>query len=80
MLSRVEFITPGLEVEKLEYKLKIKRNDWLFADTSANSQSLRFILSLSLYLSFITSRPVSISIFSILTNYGTIQLVAGDGL
>ena len=23
---------PGLEVIKLEYSLKIKRNDWLFAD------------------------------------------------
>ena len=44
-----------LEVIKLEFilKLKIKCNDWLLAD----SQSLCFILSLRLYLSFITSRP-----------------------
>ena len=43
---------PGLEVIKLEYKLrlKIKRKDWLLADTCpqaanhcASSQSLRFI-------------------------------------
>ena len=51
--------TPGLDVIKLEYslRLKIKRNDWLLADTcpqaanhcalfSTSSQSLRFILSL----------------------------------
>ena len=39
----MERITPGLEVIKLEYslRLKIKRNDWLLA----SSQSLRFILS-----------------------------------
>ena len=55
--------TPGLEVIKLEYsfKLKIKRNDWLHADTcplvSAGSQSLRFILNLRMNSSFITSRP-----------------------
>ena len=42
---------------KLEYRLrlKIKRNDWLLVDTS--SQSLRFILSLRMNSSFITSRP-----------------------
>ena len=50
---------PGLEVIKLEYslRLKIKRNDWMLADTSASSQSLRFILSLRMNSSFITSRP-----------------------
>ena len=26
-------VGPGLEVIKLEYSLKIKRNDWLIADT-----------------------------------------------
>ena len=34
-------------------RLKIKCNDWLLA----SNQSLRFILSLRLYSSFITSRP-----------------------
>ena len=50
--------TPGLEVIKLEFilRLKIKHNDWLLADTS--SQSLCFILSLRLYSSFITLRTV----------------------
>ena len=45
---------PGPEVIKLEFIhiLKIKCNDWLLADI------LRFILSLILYSSFITSRPV----------------------
>ena len=35
----------GLEVIKLEFilKFKIKHNDWLLADMSASSQSLRFI-------------------------------------
>ena len=48
-----ELLEPGLEVKKLEYslKLKIKRNDWLLMDTS-----LRFILSLRINSSFITSR------------------------
>ena len=48
-----------LEVIKLEYslKLKINHNDWLLADMSASSQSLRFILSLRMKASFITSRP-----------------------
>ena len=43
------------QVIKLEFilRLKIKRNDWLLAD----SQSLRLILSLRLYSGFITSRP-----------------------
>ena len=52
-------VIPGLEVIKLEYslKLKIKRNDWLLADVSASSQSLRFILSLRMNSSFITSGP-----------------------
>ena len=54
-----KLLTPkrsGLEIIKLEYslKLKIKRNDWLLA----SSQSLRFILSLKMNSSFITSRPV----------------------
>ena len=51
----------GLEVIKLEVtlRLKIKRNDWLLADTvSASRQSLRFMLSLKLYSSFITLGPV----------------------
>ena len=45
--------SPGLKVMKLEnsLKLKRKRNDWLLLDTSASSQSLHFILSLSLYTS-----------------------------
>ena len=49
----------GLEVIKLEYSLKliIKCNDRLLADVSASSQSLRFILSLRMNSSFITSRP-----------------------
>ena len=50
----------GLEVIKLEFilKLKIKRNDWLLADMCPQSTKLlRFILSLRLYSSFITSRP-----------------------
>ena len=43
----------GLEVIKLEFnlKLKIKRNDWLLAE------SLCFNLSLRMDSSFITSRP-----------------------
>ena len=57
--------SPGLEVITLEFilKLKIMCNDWLLPkrvckqpDMSASSQSLRFILSLRLYLNFITSR------------------------
>ena len=46
------------EVIQLDFilKLKIKRNDWLL-DVSASSQSLRFILSLRLYSSFIISGP-----------------------
>ena len=53
-------LTPGLEVIKLEYslRLKIKCNDWLLADTcpqAANHCAL--FLSLRLYSSFITSRP-----------------------
>ena len=45
---------PGLEVINLEnsLRLKIKPNDWLLA-----CQSLRFILSLRMNSSFITSRP-----------------------
>ena len=51
--------TPGVEVIKLEFilKLKIKRNDWLLADNclqAANCYAL--FLSLRLYSSFITSR------------------------
>ena len=48
----------GPEVIKLDFilKLKIKRNDWLL-DVSASSQSLRFILSLRLYSSFIILGP-----------------------
>ena len=44
-----------LEVIKLVFtlKLKISRDDWLLADSN---QSLRVILSLRLYSSFITSR------------------------
>ena len=53
--------SPGLEVIKLEFilRLKIKHNDWLLADMwpqAANHCAL-FILSLRLYSSFITSRP-----------------------
>ena len=50
----------SLEVIKLEFflKLKIKRNDWLLVDTCLQAnQSLRLILSLRLYSSFITLRP-----------------------
>ena len=45
-------LTPGPEVIKFEYslKIKIKHNDWLLADT-------RFILSLRISSSFITSGP-----------------------
>ena len=58
------WLQPGFEVIKLEFilRLEIKRNDWLLA---ASSQSLRFILSLRLYSSFITSRPVLNSIFNV---------------
>ena len=55
-------IHSGLEVIKLEFslKLKIKRNDWLLAGTYPQAAlSLRFILSLRLNSSFITSRPGS---------------------
>ena len=45
---------PGLEVINLS---TFKRNDWLLADTSASSQSLRFIFSLRMNSSFITLRP-----------------------
>ena len=50
----------GPEVIKLEYSLKlnIKRNDWLFCGhVSVSSQSLRFILSLRMNSSLITSGP-----------------------
>ena len=43
-------------------KLKIKCNEWLLA-VSASSQSLRFILSLRLYSSFITSGPSQTATF-----------------
>ena len=50
VIKLISFITsgPGLEIIKLEYslRLKIKRNDWLFAD----------MLSLRMNSSFITSR------------------------
>ena len=59
MHSLTQTMISGLEVIKLEYRLrlKIKRNDWLLADTSASSQSLRFISSLRMNSSFITLRP-----------------------
>ena len=64
---------PALEVVKLQFilKLKIKRNDWLLAD--ASNQSMRFILSLRLYSSFITSRPGPevIKLFPCLTQLST---------
>ena len=49
----------GLEVIKLEFilRLKTKRNDWLLCGHVQSSQLLRFILSLRLYSSFISSRP-----------------------
>ena len=56
----VDICIPGLEVIKPEYslRLKIKRNDWLLADTIVrNSQSLRFILSLRMNSSLLTSSP-----------------------
>ena len=58
---------PGLEVIKLQFslKLKIKHNDWLLGDVSASSQSLRFILSLRMNSSFITSRPGISAFFSL---------------
>ena len=67
-----ERVKPCLEVIIFEYslKLKIKRIDWLLADTchvSASSQSLRFILSLKMNSSFITSRPVLYDRFTRLT-------------
>ena len=58
--ATVENKRPGLEVIKLEFilRLKIKRNDWLFADTCPQAANhCAVILSLSLYSSFITSRP-----------------------
>ena len=57
------FPSTGLEVIKLEVilRLKIKRNDWLLADMSASSQSLRLILNLRLFSSFITLRPGSLA-------------------
>ena len=62
--SNVDFryyvgVGAGLEVIKLEFilRLKIKLNDWLIADTCPQAANhLAFILSLSLYSSFITSR------------------------
>ena len=56
--------TPGSEVIKLEYslKLKIKRNGW---HMSASSQSLPFILSLRRNSSFITSGPGISDLFSL---------------
>ena len=51
-------VTPGLEVIKLEYRLNIKPNDWLLADTR---QSLHFVLSLRINSSFITSRPYNLT-------------------
>ena len=66
-----DVLIPGLEVIKLEFILrhKIKRNDWLFADTcpqAANHYAL--FRSLSLYSSFITSRPVLHALAGIGTN------------
>ena len=48
---------PGLEVIKNEYNKN--KDQWFTAcgHVSASSQSLHFILSLRLYLSFISSRP-----------------------
>ena len=69
--------SPGLDVIKLEFilRLKIKRNDWLLADTcvSAISQSLRFILSLRMNSCFISSRPGPkvIKLFSYSTQLST---------
>ena len=63
---------PGPEVIKLEYslKLKIKHNDWLLEDMcAASSQSLRFILSLRMNSSFITSGPGIIVISLPLIHY-----------
>ena len=50
-------IDPGPEAIKLEFilKLKIKRNNGLLVDTSTSSPLLRFILSLRMNSSFITS-------------------------
>ena len=50
--------SPGLQVIKLEYslRLKIKRNDWLFADTCPQAAN-HCALSLRMNSSFITSRP-----------------------
>ena len=50
----IRVLSPGPEVIKLEYSLKhiIKANDWL-----RKQQSLRFILSLNMNSSFITSGP-----------------------
>ena len=59
MINIHERMGRGPEVIKPEYslKLKIKCNDWLLADMSASSQSLCFILSLRMNLSFITLGP-----------------------
>ena len=60
MYTMYVFNLTGLEAIKLEYslRLKIKRNDLLLADMRPQAgQSLRFILSLRMNSSFITSRP-----------------------
>ena len=51
---------PGLEVIKLEFMFRLKNKAQRLAacgHVSTSSQSLRFILSLRLYSSFITPRP-----------------------
>ena len=66
----------GLEVMKLEFilKLKIKRNVWLLADMCQQATKLlRFILSLRLYSSCITSRPgcFTLTVYLIETPFNT---------
>ena len=60
---------PGLEIIKLEFKLKIKHNGWLLADMcghmSASSQSLGFILSLETVLEARSVFPVYYSAMSL---------------
>ena len=71
---------PCLEVIKLEFILRLKVNS---NDVSASSQSLRFILSLRLYLSFITQGALcgllECSSFSIPSSLTVNSSISGQG-
>ena len=49
-------LQPGLEVIKLEFilRLKIKRNDWLFADTCPQAANHQALFESELVLKFYT--------------------------